>query len=73
MRLPRFEYLKPASLEECLAALKEERERAGVLAGGSELLVNMKQRVTCPDKIVSVRAIPELRSISEDGEGKCYY
>ncbi|MFC1821794.1 FAD binding domain-containing protein [Thermodesulfobacteriota bacterium] len=72
MRLPRFEYLKPASLEECLEALKEDGERAGILAGGTDLLVNMKQRVTCPDKIVSVRAIPELRSISEDKEGNMH-
>ena len=67
MRLPRFEYVKPASLKEGLAILQEFGKDAGILAGGTDLLVNMKYGVVRPEKVVSIRTIPELCSISEDG------
>jgi len=41
MRLPRFEFLKPASLEEGLALLEKYGGKAKVLAGGTDLLVNL--------------------------------
>lgn len=69
MHLPRFEYLRPGSLKECLAALQESGKKTMLLAGGTDLLVNMKYRVTCPERVVGIRSIPELCSVSEDGEG----
>ena len=49
MRLPRFEYVRPQALEEALSVLAQSGSRAKILAGGTDLLVNMKQRTVCPE------------------------
>lgn len=69
MRLPRFEYLRPATLDECLKSLEAWGSRAQILAGGTDLIVNMKYRVACPEKVVSIRSLPELCTIAPDGKG----
>jgi len=70
MRLPRFEFLKPASLEESLGLLEKSGRKAKVLAGGTDLLVNMKYGVLRPETVVSIKAIPELCSISSEKDGQ---
>jgi 4-hydroxybenzoyl-CoA reductase subunit beta len=67
MRLPIFTHRKPADLDGALHALAGSSE-AKVLAGGTDLLVNMKHRVEMPDVLVSVRRIPALRGISREGD-----
>jgi 4-hydroxybenzoyl-CoA reductase subunit beta len=69
LRLPRFEYIKPASLEEALTVLQESGRDARILAGGTDLLVNMKYGIIRPKQVVSIRSINELCSISEDSKG----
>ena len=69
MRLPRFDYVKPASLEEVLALLHESGSKTRILAGGTDLLVNMKYGLLRPEKIVSIRALPDLGRVSEDRDG----
>ena len=69
MRLPHFEHLKPASLKECLEVLAETGNEAGLMAGGTDLLCNMKFGVVKPRKVVSIQSIPELCQVAEDGEG----
>ena len=68
MRLPRFEYVKPADLQEGLDILQEYGSRAAILAGGSDLIINMKYRVVHPEKVVSIKALPELDYISSDNK-----
>lgn len=63
MRLPEFEYLTPADLEEALAMLAEHHSDAAVLAGGTDLLVRMKQRLAKPACIVSLKNLAELNYI----------
>ncbi|MCX5886105.1 MAG: FAD binding domain-containing protein [Proteobacteria bacterium] len=69
MRLPRFEFLKPVSLEESLTLLEKSGRKAKVLAGGTDLLVNMKYGVLRPETVISVKGIPELSSISAGMNG----
>jgi len=69
MRLPRFEFIKPVSLEESLALLEKFGSKAKVLAGGTDLLVNMKYGVLRPEMVVGIKAIPELCSISTGKDG----
>jgi 4-hydroxybenzoyl-CoA reductase subunit beta len=61
--------VRPSSLEECLAVLKQSGKEARILAGGTDLLVNMKYGVVRPKTLVSVGSLPELRSVSSDGQG----
>lgn len=67
MRLPRFEYLEPATVEEACSLLLQAETR--VLAGGTELLVHMKQRTVTPRALVNIKRIPGLDRIEriEDG------
>ncbi len=69
MRLPHFEYVKPATLEEGLDALTKSGKNARVLAGGTDLLINMKYRVVRPEVVIGIKSIPDLCSISSDNKG----
>jgi 4-hydroxybenzoyl-CoA reductase subunit beta len=70
MRLPKFEHLQPESLAEALELLGEHRERAKVIAGGTELLVSMKLGLLAPKYLINLKEIPELDFITyDDDEG----
>lgn len=62
-----FKYSKPRFLREALEALEKENARA--LAGGSDLLVELREGKSQAEHIVDVKAIPELScfSIGKDG------
>jgi carbon-monoxide dehydrogenase medium subunit len=48
MKLPRFEYLSPKSLQEVSSLLATYGRQARVLAGGTDLLVELKKKVSSP-------------------------
>ncbi len=58
-----FDYFSPQSLEEACAFLAEYGEKARVLAGGTDLLVQMKQGLLEPECIINIKTIPGLRQI----------
>jgi 4-hydroxybenzoyl-CoA reductase subunit beta len=60
MRLPRFRYFAPRSLQEAVELLAGGD--AMLLAGGTDLLPNMKRRQQVPSTLIGLREIPELRS-----------
>lgn len=69
MRLFRFDYLEPLSLKEALEMRKRYGERSAILAGGTDLLVRMKQRIQRPSFLISLKNLKELEGIGlEDGE-----
>ena len=63
MILPRFELAEPASVREACDILRRN-EKAKVIAGGTDLLVNMKRKVTKADPLVSLAGISELSSVA---------
>jgi len=63
MRLPRFEYLEPKTLKEAARALASDAKRSVLLAGGTDLLVNMKHRVIEPRQVINLKTIPKLAYI----------
>ncbi len=65
MRLPKFEYFEPKDLKEALAILQNE-PAAKILAGGTDLLVNMKHRVECPPVLVNIKRIADLDYMRRD-------
>ena len=65
MRLPKFEYFEPKDIKEAVSILKNEPE-ARILAGGTDLLVNMKHRVECPPVVVNIKRIADLDYIRQD-------
>lgn len=65
MRLPKFVYLLPGSIAEAVAML-QDRPAAKILAGGTDLLVNMKHRVEVPPVLVNIKSISDLDYIHRD-------
>jgi 4-hydroxybenzoyl-CoA reductase subunit beta len=69
LRLNRFTYLSPASLEEAAVMLAEHGEDAALMAGGTDLLVNIKHRLATPKYVIGIRRLPELNQLSVDERG----
>jgi 4-hydroxybenzoyl-CoA reductase subunit beta len=63
MRLPLFEFRAPRTLEEAVRILNGERANAMPLAGGTDLLPNMKRRQQVPRTLISLRHIDGLNKI----------
>ncbi|MEW6350320.1 MAG: xanthine dehydrogenase family protein subunit M [Thermodesulfobacteriota bacterium] len=63
MLLPKFEYYEPSTLEEALKLLSELGGNAKVLAGGTDLLVRMKQKIDRPKQVISIARVPGLDEI----------
>ena len=66
MRLPKFVRLVPSSAAEACGMLYEHKGEAQAIAGGTDLLVSMKQRVVAPKYLVDLTTIPELDYLSYD-------
>lgn len=68
MLLPRFKYHEPENLEDACEILAELKGKASPLAGGTDLLVNMKKGVVSPKHVLSLSRIKELKSMgAKDG------
>ncbi len=61
--LPIFEYHKPRTLAEATGLLAALGDKAMILAGGTDVLPNMKQGLFEPEHVVSISALEELRGI----------
>ena len=67
-RLREFAYFEPADLDEAIATLAVEGDDAHVLAGGTDLVVDMKMGRLRPAVVVNLKRIPGLSGI-EPGDG----
>jgi carbon-monoxide dehydrogenase medium subunit len=70
MGLPRFNYHVPTSSAEACRMLSALRGEAALLAGGTDLLVQMKNRERCPGNIVSLLEIEEMKRFDFSGADK---
>jgi len=66
VRLPRFNYLGPDTLEDTLDLLAFHRDDAKILAGGTDLLVRMKKGLLKPNVLISLKALKDLSYIHEE-------
>jgi CO/xanthine dehydrogenase FAD-binding subunit len=64
-----FDYIRPSSLEEACGALGLPGGPVKALAGGTDLLVQMKQGRLRPQALVSLRDVPGLSFIRLEGNG----
>jgi CO/xanthine dehydrogenase FAD-binding subunit len=67
--IPEFQYESPKTLSEAVSLLARTNGKAKVLAGGTDLLLLMKQRAIAPEYVVNIKGISELTYIREDEEG----
>jgi aerobic carbon-monoxide dehydrogenase medium subunit len=62
-------YEAPGSLDQAVALLAAERGDARVLAGGTDLLVQLRTDLIEPDLVVDIKRIPEMRRIQDESGG----
>ncbi|MBV9595130.1 MAG: xanthine dehydrogenase family protein subunit M [Actinobacteria bacterium] len=70
MKLPRFDYRSPDTVDEALALLTEYGEEAKILAGGQSLLPVLAMRLGAPQVLIDINGIAELSGISVNGGAK---
>ena len=63
-----FEYVKPKDMDEALHVFSLYREKARALAGGTDLVVHLKEGLARPDVVVDIKALPELAGLSLKGD-----
>lgn len=66
--LPEFELFEPRNLQEAVALLTELGERARPLAGGTDLMVEMREGRTRPEYLVDIKGLEELKGITASGD-----
>ncbi|MBU4564534.1 MAG: xanthine dehydrogenase family protein subunit M [Desulfarculus sp.] len=66
MLLPSFDYYRPQSLPEALSLLGEMGEDARPLAGGTDLLVNLKLKKLAPKVLLDLGGLEELKGNRAD-------
>ena len=64
----KFDYVKPTSVADAVAALQQGGDDAKIIAGGQSLIPVLRLRLAAPPLIVDLGGIPELRGIREDGD-----
>ncbi len=60
-----FGYFSPMKLEEAITLLEKYGKRAVILAGGSDLLVDLKYRSIAPEYIINIKNISRMTKIQE--------
>lgn len=58
-----FQYRVPNSLSEVLKILETANQAVKILAGGTDLILLMKQRIVRPSLVVDVKQVPELNRL----------
>lgn len=64
-----FEYREPTTIHEVIALLTESGGKGAILAGGTDLLVEMKQGLRSAELLIGLRRVQELRGIGREADG----
>jgi 4-hydroxybenzoyl-CoA reductase subunit beta len=65
LSLPQFKLLRPRTLEDATAYLEKHTSNIRVLAGGTDLIPSMRQKLFEPEFVLDIRHIAELSGIRE--------
>jgi len=65
--MKKFDYFKPKTLKEALTLFAKYGEKAKWIAGGTDVIVMIKQETMGPDVLISLRGIPGLDEIKFNG------
>jgi aerobic carbon-monoxide dehydrogenase medium subunit len=64
-----MQYVAPTTLEEAIGAFAAAGNAARILAGGTDLLVQMRAGIVKPGLIVDIKKIAEMTEIAETADG----
>jgi CO/xanthine dehydrogenase FAD-binding subunit len=65
----RFHYARPESVAEAVSLLEKHGDKARVLAGGTDLIIELRNRWVEPEVVIDVKRIPELAPAIATGDG----
>ncbi len=63
------EHFNARTVDEAISLLNEYKDEASIIAGGTDLLCLMKNKVMAPKVLVNIKTIPDLSYIKEEAEG----
>jgi 4-hydroxybenzoyl-CoA reductase subunit beta len=69
MSLPTFQLLRPRKLEETIELLAKHPGDTRIVAGGTDLLPSMKQKLFTPAYVLDLRGVIELQGITQTADG----
>jgi CO/xanthine dehydrogenase FAD-binding subunit len=61
-----YDYIKPSTLNEVFTLLKEYGPKATLIAGGTDVMLNIRNREISPDILISLRGLNDLRYIRKN-------
>ena len=64
-----FEFYQPTTLQEASRLLKDKGDGGRFLAGGTDLVIAMKEKGLLPRYIVDLKRVPNLSGIRENADG----
>ena len=65
LALPNFEYIAPDTIDELAGALTRFGERARILAGGTDLIILLRERLVRAECLIDIGRLPSLRGIAK--------
>ena len=65
--MKKFDYFRPKTFEEALTLLAKYGEKAKLIAGGTDVIVMIKQKTIAPDVLISLQGIPGLDQMKYNG------
>jgi 4-hydroxybenzoyl-CoA reductase subunit beta len=69
LSLPQFRLLRPRSVDEAVTHLAKHSGNVRVLAGGTDLIPSMRQKLFEPGYVLDLRSIAELRGVQPRRDG----
>ena len=64
-----FEYFEPRDVDETLSLLNQWKGDAKIIAGGTDLIPLMRDRLVTPNRVIDINKLSELEFIKETDEG----
>ena len=69
LTLPRYEWVRPATMDALLAHLRDHAAESLIVAGGTDAVPNLKHRLHEPAYVVHIAGIESLRSVRDAADG----
>jgi 4-hydroxybenzoyl-CoA reductase subunit beta len=71
LTLPPFVFHAPTTVAQALGLLAAHGSKAKIIAGGTDLLPNMKHRLFTPEHVIGLAEVSELREMREEADALC--
>jgi carbon-monoxide dehydrogenase medium subunit len=65
----RFSYARPTALSDAISILAEHGDQARVLAGGTDLIIRLRDGTFAPDVVCDIKRVPEMARAIDVGDG----